>query len=319
MPRLGISFTGQLSYDEMIGNVTRAADFAYHSVWVAEHYFFRESMSLIASFATRFDKLVFGTGIVSPYTRHLGLLAMSAQTLSEISEGRFILGLGTNSRFWKVLGVNDKSPLKTMRKNVDQLRLLFGTGGEGLEEGKKFKMNFVTRFKIPIYLGAIGPRMLQLCADKADGVILSAGASPEYARRAVSIISSRRLVKSQNARSQDFEIACYIIACVDNDPKTRQKAKERLANLLSLPGREMLLGPYASDQRIPKIRSTLFSKGSAEAAKMIGEDMLDSVCISGTPDKCLDMVEQYRNHGVTLPILSPVGGHNFQKLMEVFT
>jgi len=85
MQKIGLSFTGQLTYSEMLANVKVAHEIGFHSIWLAEHYFYRDAIASISALCGKFDSLVFGTGIISPYTRHLGLLAMSAQTVSEIS------------------------------------------------------------------------------------------------------------------------------------------------------------------------------------------------------------------------------------------
>jgi len=320
MQRIGLSFTGQLSYEEMLRNVQDAETLGFHSVWIAEHYFYRDALSSISALSTKFQRLFFGTGIISPYTRHLGLLAMSAQTISEISEGRFVLGLGTNSRFWKVLGIEDKTPLKTIKDTVTKLRLLLKgetiSHGRSTLEQERFQLGSSPKRNVPIYIGAIGPKMTQLAANIADGVILSAGAAPEHCRDRAKLMSASK--NESVSRNSNLEIACYVIACSDNEQKTRNKAKERLANLLSLEGREELLGGMAGDKRIPAIRAKLRSHGTAEAAKLIGDDMLDLVCISGTADQCIEKVEEYRRAGVTLPILSPVGGNNFQHLLSGF-
>ncbi|MDG6998171.1 MAG: LLM class flavin-dependent oxidoreductase [Nitrososphaerota archaeon] len=322
LQKLGLSFTGQLSYVEMLRNVHQAEQIGFQSIWVAEHYFYHDALSTISALSPQFNRLLFGTGIVSPYTRHPGLLAMSAQTVSEISEGRFVLGIGTNSRFWKVLGIEDKTPLKTIRNSVEMLRRLLN--GEVISEGGKvleqemLKLGTSSKYYVPIYIGAIGPKMLRLAADIADGVILSAGSSPEHCKAGAKVMSESSHIQEIHRNGNNAEVACYIIACSDNDAKTRLRAKERLANLLSLEGREELLGSMSKDERIPIIRAALRSDGTAAAARLIGDDMLDHVCVSGSRDQCVEKVQEYRRAGVTLPILSPVGGNNFEHLLNAF-
>ncbi|HZW56505.1 MAG TPA: LLM class flavin-dependent oxidoreductase [Nitrososphaerales archaeon] len=320
MDKIGLSFTGQLSYNEMYSNVRRAKELGFSSIWLAEHYFYRDAFASIAALGSSFDGLTFGTGIVSPYTRHIGLLAMGAQTLSEITGGRFVLGLGTNSRFWKVLGISDPHPLGSIRESVTTLRSLLSGGATQLSraseqqhEGGDAKLGFTTSTTVPIYIGAIGYRMLRLSAQIADGVLLSAGSAPEYAREAVS--SLRRDLKESGRTN--FEMASYIISLSDEDAKTRNQAKERLVGLLSLKGREKMLGRMAHDERVPKMREVLASGGTVEAAsRFIGDDILDHVSISGPPSRRREKVEEFREAGVSLPILSPVGGRDFSSLLE---
>ena len=323
LDKIGLSFTGQLTFNEMFSNVKRARELGFSSIWLAEHYFYRDAFASIAALGTSFNGLTFGTGIVSPYTRNLGLLAMGAQTISEITGDRFILGLGTNSRFWKVLGISDPHPLHSIRESVTLLRKLLsggtvripGAGGEE-QKGADAKLGFGSG-AVPIYIGAIGERMLRLSAEIADGVVLSAGSSPEYAGEAVAALR-RHLKESGRSDAPNFEMASYIISLSDEEPKTRGQAKERLVGLLSLEGREKMLGSMKRDERVQKIREVLKSGGTAQqASRHVGDDMLDHVSVSGPSGRRREKVEEFRRAGVSLPILSPVGStRDYGPLLE---
>ena len=69
-----------------------ADDLGYDSFWVPEAWGY-EIFTLLTEMAVRTKRIKLGTGIVNAFSRTPGLLAMSAATLDEISEGRFILGL----------------------------------------------------------------------------------------------------------------------------------------------------------------------------------------------------------------------------------
>ena len=313
--RIGLSSTGQLDWAQLFANVATAEKLGFESIWLAEHYFFRDAMVCIGALATTFKNLTFGTGIISPYTRNIGLLAMSAATLSEVTNGRFILGLGTNSRFWKPLGISDPHPLKTMRESVIAMQdafdhsMLSGSSNATVEHSwPNLKLDFHFQHRIPIYIGAIGKKMLRLSTELADGVILSAGTSPEYA--------SETSVLLNQPRDSPFEIASYIIALTDDKASTKKRAKERLVGLLSLQGRESMLGSrMAKDERIPKIREVLTSSGVSKAAELVGDDILEAVSISGSNGKCRERIQEYVDAGITLPILSPSGGTDFSELL----
>src|SRR5580658_4721960 len=72
-----------------------ADDLGYDSFWVPEAWGY-ESFSLLTEMAVATKRIKLGTGIINVFSRSPGLIAMSAATLDEISEGRFILGLGTS-------------------------------------------------------------------------------------------------------------------------------------------------------------------------------------------------------------------------------
>ena len=134
--------------------------------------------------------------------------------------------MGTNSRFWKPLGISDPHPLKTIRESVIAMQdafdhsMLSGYSNATVEHSwPNLKLDFHFQHRIPIYIGAIGKKMLRLSTELADGVILSAGTSPEYA--------SETSVLLNQPRDRPFEIASYIIALTDDKASTKKRAKER--------------------------------------------------------------------------------------------
>ena len=187
--------------------------------------------------------------------------------------------------------------------------MLSGSSNATVEHSwPNLKLDFHFQHRIPIYIGAIGKKMLRLSTELADGVILSAGTSPEYA--------SETSVLLNQPRDRPFEIASYIIALTDDKASTKKRAKERLVGLLSLQGRESMLGSrMAKDERIPKIREVLTSSGVSKAAELVGDDILEAVSISGSNGKCRERIQEYVDAGITLPILSPSGGTDFSELL----
>src|ERR1700720_1819576 len=74
-----------------------ADELGYDSVWVPEAWGY-ETFSVLTEMAVATKRIKLGTGIVNVYSRTPGLIAMSVATLDEISEGRFILGIGTSGK-----------------------------------------------------------------------------------------------------------------------------------------------------------------------------------------------------------------------------
>ena len=103
MPKIGITFNGSFPLEKVCQYVRLAEEIDLNSIWFAEHFFMRDSLISIATSSAGTKKLRFGTGIISSYTRHLALLAMSVETMADFLKDRFVLGLGTNTRFWDIL------------------------------------------------------------------------------------------------------------------------------------------------------------------------------------------------------------------------
>jgi probable F420-dependent oxidoreductase len=161
-----IPFTG-VPLRELGPLVRRIEEAGYDSVWSAESTDFDGFTPLVVA-AEHSERLRLVTGIVNVYTRGPALLAQTAAALADVSNGRFVLGLGASSNViveqWN--GIPFQRPLVKVSGTVDYLRtVLAGERGAG-----GFKLASPPAEPVPIVLAALRERMLRLAAEKADGV-----------------------------------------------------------------------------------------------------------------------------------------------------
>ena len=158
-------------------------------------------------------------------------LATAAATLGELTEGRFTLGVGSgsihNPAYRRGFGLPDWAPLPLMRDYLHTLRALLA--GERVDyEGPVVRLHSVSLGRrpppVPIVLGALGPRMLRLAGEAADGAALN-WCTPEQ------IAWSRDQVADGAARAgrdpAEVRIVEYIRVCVDEDETTARRAYVR--------------------------------------------------------------------------------------------
>jgi alkanesulfonate monooxygenase SsuD/methylene tetrahydromethanopterin reductase-like flavin-dependent oxidoreductase (luciferase family) len=170
------------------------------------------------------------TGIsVVPAARMWGPLALAAQaaTVGQLSDGRFVLGIGTGGygpAFWASLGLPDR-PIAIMRDYLVTLRALLA-GETVTYEGPGLRIRGATLgttglSAVPLQLGALGPQMVRLAGELADGALLN-WATPQR------IADSRRLVAEGAARAgrdpQQVALTMYIRVCVDEDVAAARRA-----------------------------------------------------------------------------------------------
>jgi alkanesulfonate monooxygenase SsuD/methylene tetrahydromethanopterin reductase-like flavin-dependent oxidoreductase (luciferase family) len=175
-----------------------------------------------------------GTGIgVSPVAMRTPMgFAMSAGTLSKMSGGRFILGIGSGQadvpgykRNWNLRG---SSTLGLMRDYLTVIRALVRgetvdyTGPSIELHGAKLGINPAPR--TPVYLAALGPEMLKLSGEAADGVCLNWCSADMVAR-------SRELVAEGAERAgrdpAEVKVCEYIRVCIDEDEEAARRAYTR--------------------------------------------------------------------------------------------
>jgi alkanesulfonate monooxygenase SsuD/methylene tetrahydromethanopterin reductase-like flavin-dependent oxidoreductase (luciferase family) len=164
-------------------------------------------------------------------------LAAQAATLAQLSGGQFVLGLGTGGygpEFWASVGLPNR-PIAVMREYVTQVRgLLAGqrvTAGPiaAGDDGRPGAPGWPRTSSLgvsdlppaPVYLAALGPQMLRLAGETADGALLN-WATPER------IAASREQIDAGAARAGrapgSVPLTMYIRICVDDDVAAARQA-----------------------------------------------------------------------------------------------
>ena len=156
-----------------------ADELGYHSFWLPEAWGY-EVFSLLAEMAVSTKRIQLGTGIINVFSRTPGLIAMSAATVDEISEGRLILGLGTSGKN-VIEGFHGRpfdKPLSQVRDVVKVTRALLAgqkesDAGATLAQYRPFKLEMKPlRPSIPIYVAALRQKAIEqgMTTLRADGL-----------------------------------------------------------------------------------------------------------------------------------------------------
>jgi alkanesulfonate monooxygenase SsuD/methylene tetrahydromethanopterin reductase-like flavin-dependent oxidoreductase (luciferase family) len=132
---------------------------------------------VLAAYGAATTRLRLGNGVVPIYPRHPVTMAQAALTLSEMTAGRFILGVGVSHRasMEAGLGLTLREPLAVMREYVAVLR--GAVNGTAKFEGRHYRVNWSLAVPErppapPIYLAALSRNMIELAGEIADGVVL---------------------------------------------------------------------------------------------------------------------------------------------------
>lgn len=149
----------------------------FDQFWVSNDLFLRSDIPILVQVALRTERIHVGTGILNPYTIHPAEMAMIAATMDEIIGNRFLLGLAAGAGdFLDWVGIEQTRPLIAMRETITAIRgLLQGErvrlDGHFLRWSEEAYLRFEPPQVTPIYLGAMGPKMLSLAGELADGVL----------------------------------------------------------------------------------------------------------------------------------------------------
>lgn len=176
-----MKFSLRLNNDLPVKEYARLARHAealgFDQFWVSNDLFLRFGPALLLDVAHATTRIEVGTGILNPYTMHPGEMAMLAATMDELTGNRFNLGLAAGAgEFLKWVGIEQEAPLATVRETVQSVRaLLRGERaefeGERLHWSAEAYLRFDAPRVTPIYVGAMGPKMLTLSGEQADGAL----------------------------------------------------------------------------------------------------------------------------------------------------
>lgn len=277
----------------------RAESLGYDSAWVT-HGVGRDSFLVLAAYGASTQHLGLGNGVVPIYPRHPVAMAQAALTLSEVTGGRFRLGIGVSHRtsMEAMLGLALTDPLAVMREYVAVLRGAFGTGAA--VDGKHYRVNWSLALpkrppSPPIYLAALSKKMLELSGEIADGAILWL-CDPGYVR-SVAVPAIERGRKKAGKSLAGFEIVAAVPLAITAEPAPAMVAfRGELTRYLTLPFyRAMLEASGHGDALRAFDKSNETPESLAKALGAIGD-----------VEEARAYVRAYRDAGVTLPAIRPI-------------
>ncbi|MFI7401005.1 LLM class flavin-dependent oxidoreductase [Streptomyces sp. NPDC049541] len=176
-----IEASGGERWSQQADFVVEAEKLGLDICWVAEAWG-SDAPSALGYYAALTDRMLLGSGVIQVGTRTPVAVAQTAITLSNLSGGRFLLGLGASGPqvMEGLHGVPFARPLSRVRETVEIVRRVLD-GGKLSYSGREFTiplpggdtvpMRLSTRAEhdIPLYLAALSPAMLRLTGEIADG------------------------------------------------------------------------------------------------------------------------------------------------------
>ena len=220
-------------------------------------------------------------------------LAHQANDLQLLSEGRFILGLGTQVRaqIEKRYGAHFDHPVARMKDMVGALRAIFATwqDGERLDyRGEYHRHTLMTPTFVPgpnpygpppIYLGALGPRMTRMTAEVADGLLVMPFGTKRFLHE-VTMPAVRAGLAAAGRVDGDFEVVPEIIVSVGDD---HTSTRMLLAFYGSTPAYRPVLDAHGWGELQPELNAMSKQGRWQDMATLIDDDILHTIAACGTP------------------------------------
>lgn len=264
--------------------------------WFANNPYERPALITVAAVSQAVSKIDLGVGVVNVRVHHPMILAQDAIGVAALCRGRFALGLGTSALWHRAtLGLPKVGGLGLMETTVRHLRTLFG--GKAINFGDvdatPAGLGFAS-VSVPILIGSVGPRSLDLTGRIADGVIFSNGCTLAYLQRAVEITRAAAIAAGRDALP--FDRVAYVLY---GGPVERQEANARLKQPVGYfisHMAAMFKGTEMGDEA--EVMARALADG-ASVDSVVTDEMVDAASLWGPPERCLKQLRVYKKLGVT--------------------
>lgn len=312
MRSFGIEFVPMELFWKTTYYTMQAEKLGYDSVWITDHFNNRNVYVSLSFIAIYTDRIKFGPGVTNPYLIHPVITAQSIATLNEVAPGRVLCGIGAGDKTsLDIVGTPIRDPIRSVRESVEIIRRQLAREKTGYE-GSAFKMkagarlNFKVKNSVPLYIGAQGPKMLQLAGRIGDGVLINAS-HPDDIDRAVKFV--REGVDEAGRKIEDVDVAAYTSFSVSDDEKeARKPVIPVVAYIVAGSPNEVLERHDILPEKAEMIRHHLTERNWGEAFGAVDSQMVDTFAICGTPDQCVEKIDCMFKKGITHFVTgSPLG------------
>ena len=303
--------------------IVRAAERAgYDSVWAAESYG-SDVVSVLAWLVPQTETIKLGAAIMQVPARPPAAAAMAGVTIDALSGGRFIFGFGPSgpqvSEGW--YGVPYQKPWGRTREYIEVVRKIVAREARLEHEGEHFKLPLTegervtgqgkalklnvhpVRSEIPVFVGAIGRKSVELAAEICDGWI-PIFSSPDAFESTWGEHLEAGFERGGRSRS-DLEISPTVQVAIDGDLEAaRGVVKAGLLLYLGGMGSRKtnfyvdLTHRFGFGEVADEVQSLYLDGKREEAYAAIPDELVDATSLVGTEAEVAERVEKFKAAGV---------------------
>ena len=292
---------GMLTHDlKSIPDYARKVEaLGFDCLWSAETQ--HDPFLPLAVAATLTKKIKLGTSIAVAFPRSPMILAMIAWDLQKASDGRFILGLGSQVKGHneRRFSVKFESPGPKMREIVLAMRAVWDCWQNGTKlnfKGQFFRFDLMTPFfnpgpiehpKIPVYIAGVNELMCRIAGEVCEGLHVHPFNSPKYLREYVQPAVNEGLATAKRARADFTYTTSSFVVVGDTEQElqaNRQSVKQQIAFYASTRTYEPVLAAHGWQDIISHLHRKSVEGDWKGMADLITDEMLDTYAVTGTYD-----------------------------------
>ncbi len=288
-------------YLRNMDETTRAAEsLGFAGLWTSETK--HDAFLPLAIAANATEKLELGTSVAIAFSRSPMEIAQTAWDLQDLSDGRFILGLGTQvkAHIERRFSMPWSSPAARLREYILAVRAIwesFQSEGNLKFEGEFYQHTLMTPFfnpgpiehpQIPIYIAGVNERLAQLAGETCDGFHVHPFHSPEYLRRTIlPAISEGAKEASRNTEDVELATSVFVITGENKSETTerRESIRAQISFYASTPTYRTVLEAHSWESVGEDLGTMAREKKWREMPALITDEVLSAFALEAAPDE----------------------------------
>jgi 5,10-methylenetetrahydromethanopterin reductase len=299
---------------QVVARAARAAEAAgFDDIWTLDSPLLAGRLGdpyvTLAACAMDTSRVRLGVAVTNPVTRHVAVTAAAVLSLDDLAGGRAVLGIGSGDSAMRTLGLEPADAEGTHASRRPRLRQAVATlrailAGQPVGLGSQDVRLAGAPRRIPIYIAATGPRMLELAGEIADGVILQVGIHPAALTEALACVRAGAARAGRDPATVD--LVCSTFTAIDDD---RRRAIDRarplaawfyavaprLVEAAGLPvARRHPARPVYPDISHPADHALAME----EARSYVADEAVERLCLVGSAGECVRRIRELERLGI---------------------
>jgi probable F420-dependent oxidoreductase len=306
--RIAITLPAGPNISDTIARLQWAEDNGIPDAWFSDSGA-PDTLTQIAAVGHHTRNIRIGVAVTPVYTRSPSVLAASANVISQVIPGRFILGLGSSSQTimgqWN--GIPLDKPLTRVKETAQLVRqMLKGekTDFRGETLSSRGYRQTPAENPPPIYIGALRPKMIEMAAEVGDGVIFNLwpqGALPKMME------ALKRGAQNAGKNWQDIEVVNRaMVLCTDDKALGREIFRAAFGPYYATPVYNKFLAWAGYEEAATTIAEGWAEKNREKTAGALTDALIDEIAIIGTEDEIRARIQADADGGVHTHIIAPM-------------
>lgn len=320
--RIALTLPNGNGVEATIEDAKWAESEGYDDVWFADING-GDALTMSAAVAMSTSSVRIGTAIIPVFTRTPAVFASSAHVLHKVSNGRFILGLGSSSQTmmenWN--GLKFEKPLTRVKETTQIVRSMLA-GEKSDFDGKTLQTHGYRQAPLPageppIYIAGLRGKMLEMAAEVGDGVILNL-----FPKKALPKMMEHIRIGAERAgkKLEDIEIVCrHQVVVTDDAPRVRDLFRKHFAPYYATPVYNNFLAWSGYEENAKAIREGWAARDRNKTTAALEDDLVDEIGIIGSAEYCHDRIREYADMGITTHILAGPSQEHAKATQAEFT